>query len=82
MIKQYDNSNKKSPVCSLRQATQKDLTFLFKVSTDAMKPVVETLNPDKKFDEGQELAKYKEKFDPEKIEVIQYEERRGSFTCC
>lgn len=73
MIERFDSSSEKPPAFSLRQATEEDLPFLFKVSTDAMKPVVMTLNPDKEFDEKQELAKYKEKFDPEKIGVIQYE---------
>lgn len=57
----------------IRQATTEDPPFLFKVSTDAMRPVRETLNPDKEFIEEEELSKYKEKFDPEKIEVLQYE---------
>ena len=67
MIKRFQDNSEKPINFSLRQATTADLPFLFKVSTDAMKPVVATLNPDKEFDEEQELAKYKEKFDPEKI---------------
>jgi len=72
MIEQIDSSNEKPPTFSLRQASEEDLPFLFKVSTDAMRPVVETLNPDREFDMEQELAKYSKKFEPEKIEVIQY----------
>ena len=58
---------------SLRQAKSDDLNFLFGVSTEAMRPVVETLNPDKAFDEQEERSKYEEKFKPENIEVIQYD---------
>jgi len=57
---------------SLRRASPEDLNFLFTVSTEAMRPVIETLNPDKVFNREEELKKYKEKFKPEDIEVIQY----------
>ena len=53
MIERLKNSSEKPPTFSLRQATEEDPPFLFKVSTDAMRPVVETLNPDKVFDEEQ-----------------------------
>lgn len=59
-------------VFRLRKATNADLEFLFRVSTLAMKPVSEALNPDKKFDEEVEFEKYKAKFDADKIDVIQY----------
>lgn len=72
MIDQFDNGSEKQPSFSLRKANEEDLPFLFKVSTDAMKPVVETLNPDKEFNQEEELAKYIEKFEPEKIQIIQY----------
>jgi len=65
--------NEKPAIFSLRQATENDLLFLFKVSTDAMKPVVEALSPDKEFDNESELAAYKDKFNPEKVEVVQFE---------
>ena len=58
---------------SLRQSTSEDLNFLFEVSTEAMRPVAETLNPEKVFDEQEERAKHEEKFKPENIQVIQYD---------
>lgn len=60
---------------SLRKAVADDLPFLFNVSTQAMRPVVETLNPDKVFDEEKELAKYTAKFVPEEIEIIRFQDR-------
>lgn len=62
-----------SNTVSLRRASEEDLAFLFNVSTEAMKPVVQTLNPDKVFNEQEEVEKYKAKFRPEEIDVIQYE---------
>ena len=61
-----------SKVFTLRKATPEDLEFLFNVSTEAMRPVVEILNPGKVFDRETEFVKYKDKFDPGKIEIIQY----------
>ncbi len=58
---------------TLRTATPGDLEFLFNVSTEAMHPVVEQLHPGEVFDREQELGKYKEKFVPEEIQVIQHE---------
>lgn len=53
---------------TLRQAEEKDLPFLFNVSTLAMEPVVKALNgKPKDFDE------YKKNFKPEKIQIIQYD---------
>jgi N-acetylglutamate synthase-like GNAT family acetyltransferase len=64
-----------SGMVSLRKASNEDLAFLFGVSTEAMKPVVQILNPNKIFDQQEELKKYKEKFKPEEIDIIQYEGR-------
>jgi ribosomal protein S18 acetylase RimI-like enzyme len=58
---------------SLRKATDEDLNLLFKISSTAMRPVVETLNPGKVFNETEEFEKFKAKFDPSKLDVIQYE---------
>ncbi|MDB4992317.1 MAG: uncharacterized protein JWL75_562 [Parcubacteria group bacterium] len=60
---------------SLRQATKDDLSFLFTVLTEAMKPVVKILNPDKVFDQEDERKKHEAEFVPEQIEVIQYENK-------
>lgn len=73
MIERFDNNTEKRLTFSLRHATQEDLPFLFRVSTDAMKAVVATLNPDKEFVEEKGFASYKDKFTPEKIQVIQFE---------
>jgi GNAT superfamily N-acetyltransferase len=73
MIELLENSRERPSAFSLRKAKQEDLLFLYKVSTNAMRPVSERLNPGKQINEEQEFAKYKERFDPQKIEVIQYE---------
>ena len=54
---------------TLRVATPDDLEFLFDVSTEDMRPVVEQLHPGEVFDREQELQKYKEKFVPDEIQV-------------
>ncbi len=58
---------------SLRKATSEDLKFLFEVSTLAMKPTVLAINPDKEFNQTEEFEKYKDKFVPAEIEIIQFE---------
>lgn len=58
---------------TLRTATPDDLEFLFDVSTEAMRPVVEQLHPGEIFDREQELQKYKEKFVPDEIQIIQHD---------
>lgn len=58
---------------SLRKATEEDLNLLFRISNTAMRPVLETLNPGKVFDEAEEFEKFKAKFDSSKLDVIQYE---------
>lgn len=58
---------------NLRTATEDDLEFLFTVSTEAMRPVVEKLNPKKVIDREEELQKYRDKFEPNKIQIIQHE---------
>jgi len=58
---------------TFRTATNDDLEFLFEVSTEAMLPVAERLHPGKIPDRAEELLKYKEKFEPSKIQVIQYD---------
>ncbi len=57
---------------TLRQATAEDVAFLFRVSTDAMRPVVEALHPGRFFDSETEFRAYQEKFVPTEIEIIQY----------
>lgn len=57
---------------TLRQATPEDLDFLFKVSTEAMKPVAEMSEALEEKSTQERLAEYKEKFVPEEIEVIQH----------
>ena len=58
-------------IYSLRQATADDVEFVFNVSTEAMRPVVDSLNPGKTFDSDAEFKIYQEKFLPEEIEIIQ-----------
>lgn len=60
-------------IYNLRTAQEDDLEFLFNVSTEAMRPVVEQLHPGEVPNRDEELQKYKEKFIPEKIQIIQYE---------
>ncbi|MDB5189082.1 MAG: uncharacterized protein JWL82_39 [Parcubacteria group bacterium] len=56
---------------TLRKATPSDLAFLYRVSTEAMRPVTEAGTATQN-DAGEEYEKYKAKFDPEKIDIIQY----------
>jgi GNAT superfamily N-acetyltransferase len=72
MSEKLESSIEASHSVSLRKATEEDVAFLFKVSTDAMKPVVEELNPDKEVDEDEDFLRYKENFIPEEIEIIQF----------
>jgi ribosomal protein S18 acetylase RimI-like enzyme len=65
--------NKHKALYSLRGAVRSDLEFLFKCSTEAMKPTVEKLNPDIVFDYETEFAKYTNKFNHTEIQVIQYD---------
>lgn len=60
---------------ALRRATINDLEFLFRVQRDAMKPITGTLHSEKDRDTEADLAEYTERFDPEKVEVIQFEGR-------
>lgn len=53
---------------TLRQAQEKDLLFLYDVLTRAMQPVVDALHSTKKT-----LAEFEKTFEPEKIQVIQYD---------
>lgn len=57
---------------SLRQATESDLDLLFKASTEGMLPVRKKANPNLVLDLEKEFNEYKEKFDPTKIQVVQY----------
>ena len=59
-------------IYGLRTASISDLEFLFRVSTEAMKPVNTALNSDKNFDQEEEFKKYQSKFVPEEIEIITY----------
>lgn len=56
----------------LRTAIIDDLEFLFQVSTEAMRPVVQRLRLGEAEDGDAEFCKYKEKFEPSKIQIIQY----------
>lgn len=58
---------------TLRKSTAEDVTFLFNVSTRAMRPVVEAVHPDKVFDRVEEFKLYQNKFIPTEIEVIQFQ---------
>jgi ribosomal protein S18 acetylase RimI-like enzyme len=49
------------------------LPFLFQVSKDAMKPVTDALHPDEVIDEARKFEEYKAKFEPGKVDIIQYE---------
>lgn len=64
--------NIESDVYGLRAASASDVDFLFRVSTEAMQPVVSALNPDKIFDKEAEFKEYQEKFVPEEIKIITY----------
>lgn len=55
----------------LRKASAQDVVFLFNVSTEAMRPVVESLHPDQTFDTESEFKNYQEKYIPDEIDVIQ-----------
>ena len=56
---------------TLRQATEEDLLFLYRVSTEAMSPVSELSDSLEKSEE-ERFAEYKKKFAPEAIQVIQH----------
>lgn len=55
----------------LRKASAQDVVFLFNVSTEAMRPVVESLHPEQTFDTESEFKNYQEKYIPDEIDVIQ-----------
>lgn len=59
-------------VFALRGSTKDDVAFLFKVSTDAMRPVTDMSDSSKIKPEDVRFAEYREKFIPESIDVIQY----------
>ncbi len=56
----------------LRTAQQKDLNFLFDVSTKAMLPVRRVNRPDFEPNLEEEFKEYAKKFVPQKIQVIQF----------
>lgn len=58
---------------TVRKATDDDLPFLFRVSTEAMRPVAEMSDSLNEKPEEERFAEYKEKFVPEAIEVIQHD---------
>ncbi len=60
---------------TLRSAGQKDARFLFDLKTEAMKPVSAILKSGEIFNYDEEFKKYLEKFEPEKIQIIQFEEK-------
>lgn len=59
-----------STVYGLRTALATDVEFLFNVSTKAMEPVDNALNPDKVSAIEVEFEKYRQKFIPEEIQII------------
>jgi ribosomal protein S18 acetylase RimI-like enzyme len=73
MTEQISTPENSEKIFNLRQATHEDLEFLFKVSTLAMRPTVLAINPDREFNEQEEKEKYKEKFVPNEIDIIQFE---------
>jgi GNAT superfamily N-acetyltransferase len=64
--------NLESDIYGLRPARAIDLEFLFKVSSEAMATVDKALNPDKVVSKEEDFEKYKQKFNPEGVEVITY----------
>ena len=70
MIEEKNFENGLNKTYALRPATESDLEFLFRVSTEAMKPVGKALHPDKVFDEEAEFKKYQTKFVPDDIEIV------------
>jgi len=67
------NIEKKPAGVSLRQATNEDLDFLYAVSTEAMRSVREKITPEQTRSGDEVRAEYRNKFDPEKIQVIQFD---------
>lgn len=57
----------------LRPAKKKDLNFLFQVSTKAMLPVKIAINSNFAPNLDEEFKAYAKKYEPEKIQVIQFE---------
>lgn len=57
---------------SLRTSKPEDAEFLFKVKVEAMKPISAILRTEP-FDYDKEFTEYLAKFEPEKIQVIEYE---------
>jgi GNAT superfamily N-acetyltransferase len=72
-IKKIHTHKTKTVSYSLRTATAGDVQFLFEVSTRAMEFVDRALNPGKEFDREEAFKKYQEKFVPEKIQIISWE---------
>jgi len=74
-VSKTENPQEKLTAFTLRDATEADLPFLFKVSTEAMKPVHEALHPGEEFNHETEFLKYRKEFDGKKVQIIQYQGR-------
>lgn len=61
-----------NPKVTLRRATENDLEFLFGVATEAMQHVSERLHPGRVVNKDEELQKYKDLFEPNEVQIIQY----------
>lgn len=58
---------------SLRTAEEKDAKFLFDVVDEAMEPVSHALRTEEPPSRKDELKRYMEKFEPGKVQIIQFE---------
>lgn len=70
--KQHKAGSTESVAYGLRAALENDVEFLFRVSTEAMRPVDRALNPNKISDVDEEFKKYQEKFNAGEIDIITY----------
>lgn len=64
--------DKEARIFMLRKATVEDLPFLFRVVTDAMKPVTDAINPGVVVDEAKKYEEYSAKFETGTVDIIQY----------
>lgn len=71
-LEHQKTENIENSTYGLRASSANDLEFLFRVSTEAMSPVDDALNPGKIFNREEEFKKYRLKFVPEEIEIITY----------
>lgn len=73
MIEDTLNNGMKQGGVSLRPATQEDSAFIFKAQYEGMRPVREIHDSKGVDDEEERFAAHAASFDPEKIQVIQYQ---------